>query len=153
MDAATRQNNFGLPWLLLCLALVVHCIDEAFTDFLGYFNATVLTLYGHFSRFPRIDMNFRQLVTLFVLINGGLLALTPFAYRNARFLRPVAYAFACLTLLNGMAHTVFTILGHTVPSVQFEKTAPGFFSAPLLIAGAIHLLLRLRSTSRSAATN
>ena len=149
MEPLAGQNNFGWSWLLLCLALLVHCIDEVSTDFLAYFNATVLTLYGHFSWFPRIDMNSRELITFLVVLNAVALALIPFAFRNARFLRPIAYVFACIALANGLAHIVFTIVGHTVPSVHFNKFAPGFFTAPLLIAAAIHLLLRLRRTSHA----
>jgi hypothetical protein len=45
------QRGFGLAWLLLCVVFALHIWDEAAHDFVGYFNATVLTLYGHFSWF------------------------------------------------------------------------------------------------------
>jgi len=137
------RANFGLAWLLLCLALVAHVVDEALTDFLGYFNATVLTLHGHFPWFPRMDMEFRQWLTALIAANAVLLLLTPLAYRNARFLRPLAYVFAAIMLLNAIGHTLATLLGHTVPSVHFEGPAPGFYSSPLLFAASIYLLLRL----------
>lgn len=145
-DANTKRGNFGLAWLLLCLALVVHCGDEALTDFLGYYNATVLTLYGHFSWFPRMDMDFREWAILSVTINTLLLSLTPFAYRNAPLLRTIAHVFAGILLLQGIAHIAFTVLGHTVPSVTFVSTAPGFYSSPLLVAGSIYLIIRLRQS-------
>lgn len=151
-DMEAKHGNFGLAWWLLCLALVAHCADEALTDFLSYYNATVLTLYGHFWWFPRMDMDFREWATMLVVAIAALLLLTPFAYRNAPFLRPIAYVFAGIMLLNGMAHIAFTILGHTVPSVTFVGTAPGFYSSPLLLAGAIYLLLRLRGAAKDFAS-
>jgi hypothetical protein len=147
-DVTERRANFGLAWQLLCLAFVAHFVDEALTDFLSYYNATVLTLYGHFSWFPRMDMDFRGWITVLIVANAVSLLLTPFAYRNAGFLRPVAYFFAGIMLLNGVGHIFFTVLGHTVPSVSFEGTAPGFYSSPLLLAASIYLLVRLRRSGK-----
>jgi hypothetical protein len=65
------------------------------------------------------------------------LALTPFAYRKARGLRPLAYLFAAIMLLDGTGHTVFTVLGQTVPSVRFPRPAPGFYSSPFLLITSI----------------
>jgi hypothetical protein len=152
----TVQNeakcNFGLAWMLLCLAFGAHIWDEAAHGFLEYYNATVLTLWAHFPRFPKIDMEFRPWVLGVSGVTVVLLLLTPFAYRNARWMRPFAYLFAGIQLLNGLAHVVFTILGHTVPSVVFEGPAPGFYSAPLLLVFSAFLFWRLRqSSSRSIA--
>ena len=146
------KGNFGLAWMLLCLAFGVHIWDEAAHGFLEYYNATVLTLWAHFSWFPKIDMGFRPWVLGVSGVAVVLLLLTPFAYRNVPWMRPLAYLFAGVQLLNGLAHVVFTILGHTVPSVVFEGPAPGFYSAPLLLALAVFLFWRLRqSSSRSIA--
>jgi hypothetical protein len=49
--------------------------------------------------------------------------------------------------LNGMGHTLFSILGHTVPAVTFPRPAPGFYSSPLLFAASVWLMLRLRRTA------
>jgi hypothetical protein len=114
------SGNFGLAWLLLCLAFGLHIWDEAAHDFLRYYNATVLTLYSHFSWFPRIDLDFRP--WLYGLVGGTLLLLllTPFAYRNARWFRAAGYLFAGVQLLNGLNHIVLTIRGRSVPSVAFD---------------------------------
>jgi hypothetical protein len=61
----------------------------------------------------------------------------------------LAYFFAGVMLLNGMGHTVFTVLGRTVASVQFPRPAPGFYSSPFLLITSIYLFMRLR-TSRQA---
>jgi hypothetical protein len=144
--------NFGLAWFLLCLAFGAHIWDEAVHGFLDYYNATILTLWAHFPWFPKIDMEFRPWLTGVSGVAIVLLLLTPFAYRNARWLRPLAYLFAGLQLLNGVAHVVVTILGHTVPSVVFDGPAPGFYSAPLLIAFSLFLFWQLRNGGARSTT-
>jgi hypothetical protein len=147
--AIEPRANFGLAWLLLCFAFVAHVVDEALTDFLSYFNATVLALYGHFPWFPRLDMEFRTWLAALIVANVLLLLLTPLAYRNAEPLRPLAYFFAVIMLVNALGHTVATLRGQTVPSVHFSGPAPGFYSSPLLFAAAIYLLLRLRRSAKT----
>jgi hypothetical protein len=72
--------------------------------------------------------------------------LAPFAFRGARWLRPLAWIFATIMLLNGLGHTLATVLGHTVESVTFSRPAPGFYSSPLLLAASLWMMLRLRAT-------
>jgi len=129
---------------LLCLAFAMHAWDEAAHDFLGYYDSTVLALYGHFSWFPRMDMQFRTWLAALLVANLVLLVLTPWAYRNARRLRPLAYVFAGIQLLNGTGHILAAIRGRTVPSPQFEGPAPGVYTAPLLIVLAANLIWALR---------
>jgi hypothetical protein len=139
-------RSFGTPWLLLCLAFVMHVWDEAAHDFLSYYNSTVLALYGHFSWFPRMDMHVRTWLAALLVANLVLLVLTPWAYRNASWLRPLAYVFAGIQLLNGTGHVLAAIRGRTVPSVQFEGPAPGVYTAPLLVALAAYLFWALRKS-------
>jgi hypothetical protein len=49
-------------------------------------------------------------------------------------------------LLNGLGHTIFTVLGRTVETVHFSRPAPGFYSSPLLLAASVYLLIRLLAT-------
>ena len=139
-------SSFGTPWLLLCLAFAMHVWDEAAHDFLSYYNSTVLALYGHFSWFPRMDLHVRTWLAALLVANLVLLVLTPWAYRNARWLRPLAYVFAGIQLLNGTGHVLAAIRGRTVPSVQFEGPAPGVYTAPLLVALAAYLFWALRKS-------
>jgi hypothetical protein len=141
------KGNLGLAWLLLSVAFGVHIWDEAAHGFLEYYNATMLTLWAHFAWFPKIDMELRPWLLGVSGVAVVLLLLTPFAYRNARWIRPLAYLFAGVQLLNGLAHVVFTILGHTVPSVVFDGPAPGFYSVPLLLVLSVFLFWRLRKSS------
>lgn len=139
-------SNFGLAWLLLCLSLGLHIWDEAAHNFLPYFNAAVLTIWAHFQWLPRMDMEFRPWLIRVTAVTVVLLLLTPFAYRNARWIRPLAYLFAGLQLLNGLGHILETILGHSVPSVAFDGPSPGFYTAPLLVVFSLFLFWSLRKS-------
>jgi hypothetical protein len=151
MDPATTRpsaspGNFGPAWIFLCLAFCAHVADEALTGFLNVYNPTVIAMRARLSWFPMPTFEYRQWLVGLIIANLVLLALTPFAYRNARGLRPLAYFYAGVMLLNGMGHTVFTVLGHTVASVQFPRPAPGFYSSPFLLITSIYLFMRLRAT-------
>jgi hypothetical protein len=148
-QASASPDNFGLAWLLLCFAFCAHVADEALTGFLRVYNPTVMAMRDRLGWFPMPTFAFRDWLLGLIAANIILLALTPWAFRNARVLRPLAYFFAAIMLLNGLGHTVFTVLGRTVASVQFSRPAPGFYSSPFLLATSIYLFLRLRATSSS----
>ncbi len=143
------QGSFGLAWFLLCLAFCAHVADEALTGFLGVYNPTVLAMRSQYQWFPMPTFEYRDWLTMLIVANIVLLLLTPFAFRNAGWLRPLAYFYATVHLLNGMGHTVATIFGQTVSTVHFARPAPGFYSSPLLLAGSIYLFMRLRASRRS----
>src|SRR5437899_13105976 len=145
-QASASPANCGLPWLLLCLAFCAHVADEALTGFLNVYNPTVSAIRGRLSWFPMPTFAYRQWLIGLIIANLILLALTPLAYRNTRALRLLAYFFAGVMLLNGMGHTLFTVLGRTVASVQFPRPAPGFYSSPFLLITSIYLFLRLRAS-------
>jgi hypothetical protein len=69
------------------------------------------------------------------------------AFRGATWLRLVAWIYAAIMLLNGLGHTLFTILGRTVSTVTFARPAPGFYSSPFLLAASVWMIIRLRQTS------
>ncbi len=151
--ASTRAlasiDNFGLAWVLMCLAFCVHVADEALTGFLSVYNPTVIAMRAKLGWFPMPTFEYREWLVGLIVANLVLLALTPFAYRNARGLRPLAYFFAAVMLLNGMGHTIFTVLGQTVPSVRFLRPAPGFYSSSFLLITSIYLFMRLRATRKA----
>lgn len=142
-------RNFGIAWLLLCLAFCTHVADEALTGFLPVYNATVLAMRSQYKWFPMPTFEFREWLTGLIVANIVLLLLTPFAFRNAWWLRPLAYFLAGVHLLNGTGHTLATTFGQTVSTIHFARPAPGFYSSPLLFAGSIYLLIRLRASRRS----
>jgi hypothetical protein len=143
---SASPDNFGLAWFLLCLAFCAHVADEALTGFLDIYNPTVIAMRARLCWFPMPTFAYHEWLIGLIIANVILLALTPWAYRNARALRPLAYFFAGLMLLNGMGHTFFTVLGRTVHSVQFPRPAPGFYSSPFLLVTSVYLFLRLRAT-------
>jgi hypothetical protein len=138
-----------MAWFLLCLAFCVHVADEALTGFLAIYNPTVLAVRAQYPWFPMPTFEFRAWLTGLILANVVLLLLTPFAFRNAKWLRPLAYFFAGMMLLNGVGHTLATIFGQTVSTIHFPRPAPGFYSSPLLFAGSIYLLISLRRSRQN----
>src|SRR5436309_16044798 len=88
------QGNFGMAWVLLCLAFCAHVADEALTGFLPVYNATVLAMRSEDAWFPMPTFEYRQWLIGLIVANVVFLLLTPFAFRNARWLRPLAYLFA-----------------------------------------------------------
>ncbi len=143
------RSNFGLAWFLLCLAFCAHVADEALTGFLPVYNTTVLAMRSQYKWYPMPTFEYRDWLTALIVANIVLLLLTPFAFRNAWWLRPLAYFYATVHLLNGIGHTMATIFGRTASSIRFARPAPGFYSSPLLLAGSIYLFIRLRASRRS----
>ena len=147
---SARPPQFGYAWLALCLSFVAHVVDEATTGFLPVYNATVFEMRSRYAWFPMPTFEFRGWLAGLIVANLVLLLITPFAFRNAEWLRPIAYFFAGVMLLNGLGHTIFTIFGQTVAAVTFPRPAPGFYSSPFLLASSVWLLAALRSSRRSA---
>ena len=90
---------------------------------------------------------FREWLTGLILGIAVLAALSPFAFRNVRWIRPIFYCCAVVAgVLNALGHTIATILGHTVSTVRFQRPAPGFYSSPLLLIVSIYALAQLART-------
>jgi hypothetical protein len=144
---ALSAPGFGSAWLALCVAFALHIVDEASTGFLGVYNPTVIILHERWSWFPMPTFEFRQWLVALIVVCGLLFCLTPVAARGMRGLRPLAWVYAVIMFLNGLGHTLFSILGHTVSSVTFPRPAPGFYSSPFLFAASLWLMYRLRRTA------
>src|SRR5260370_37865382 len=125
------QQNFGLAWFLLCLAFCAHVADEALTGFLPIYNATVLAMRSQYKWVPMPTFEFREWLTGLIVANVVLFLLTPFAFRNAWWARPLTYVYSGVHLLNAIGHTVATIFGQTVSTIPFARPAPGFYSSLL----------------------
>ena len=91
---------------------------------------------------------FREWLVGLIVACAVLFCLTPLAARGMRGLRPLAWLYALIMFLNGLGHTLFSILGHTVASVTFPRPAPGFYSSPFLFVASLWLMFRLRRTGR-----
>ena len=145
-----NRSGFGLPWLALTFAFALHVLDEASTGFLSIYNPTVLALRARWGWFPMPTFQFREWLMGLIIGVMTCFALTPFAARGARWLRPLAWVYALIMSFNGMGHTWTTIVGHTVAGITFPRPAPGFYSSPFLFIGSLWLMRELRKTRPSA---
>lgn len=148
MHPGYRPGSFGAPWLALCAAFALHIVDESVTGFLAVYNPTVASLRQRWAWFPMPQFEFREWLTGLVAGCAVLICLAPLAFRGARWLRPLAWIFAAIMLLNSLGHTLATVLGRTVESVTFSRPAPGLYSSPLLLVASLWMMLRLRATAQ-----
>jgi hypothetical protein len=146
--ASLSASGFGSPWFALCVAFGLHILDEAITGFLAVYNPTVTILRERWEWFPMPTYDFRGWLTGLIVACTLLLCLTPVAARGMRGLWPLAWIFAIVMFLNGVGHTLFSILGRIVSPVTFPRPAPGFYSSPLLFAASLWLMIKLRRTAR-----
>lgn len=142
------NTGFGWPWFALTVAFALHVIDEASTGFLGIYNPTVTSLRARWAWFPMPTFQFREWLVGLLVAVAICFALTPLAARNVGWLRPLAWFYALIMLLNSLGHTLVTILGHTVAMVTVPRPAPGFYSSPLLFIGSLWMISRLLKTCR-----
>jgi hypothetical protein len=145
---AARPRDFGVAWVALCVCFILHVIDEAVTDFLSVYNPTVLVLRTQMQWLPLPTFSFAPWLAGLVLVNIVLLLLAPYAFRGAGWMRPLAYGFAGIMILNVFGHVLGTIAGQTVASVRFPRPMSGFYSSPFLLIAAIYLLSRLQRPAR-----
>lgn len=125
-------GGWGMAWMALCVAFALHVVDEALTNFLSFYNPMVQSLRERLGWFPMPTFTFERWLGGLIVAIAILFALSPFAFRGARWLRPLGYVFAVVMLANGLAHT----LG----SINFQRLLPGVSSAPLLLAASVYLL-------------
>lgn len=140
-------SGFGRPWFALTVAFALHVTDEALTGFLTIYNPTVTALRTRWGWFPMPNFEFREWLIGLIIGVAVCFALTPFAARGARWMRPLGWFAAIIQFFNAVGHTVATILGHTIANVSFTRPAPGFYSSPLLFIGSVWLMIRLWQTS------
>jgi hypothetical protein len=123
----------GVAWVSLSLALALHVLDEAIHGFLSYYNPAALAIRDRLSvvRLPTFSFE----VWLIGLIVGVilLLALSPLAFRRARWMRPFALALSVIMVFNAGTHFSWSLVRGEV--------VPGTYSSPVLLAAALLLLV------------
>jgi hypothetical protein len=147
-----RSTKLGVAWVALSQAFVLHIVDEASTGFLSVYNPTVLALRARFPWFPMPVFEYKEWLAGLIVANVVVLGLSPFVFQGKRWMRPLTYLFAGIMFLNGVGHTLGTILGHSVESVRFPRPMPGFYSSPALLAASVYLFVQLRATAHAAGT-
>ena len=122
------------------MALALHVTDEALTNFLSVYNPTVMAIRRRVTFLPLPTFTFRIWLTGLVLGIFLLLALSPFAFRGARWIMFAAYAFGFFMIANGLQH----IAG----SIYMGRLMPGVYTSPLLLVCSIYLLVSVRYRMR-----
>jgi hypothetical protein len=141
MEDRQLHRSWGIAWLGLAFALAVHVIDEATNDFLAVWNPAVEAVRGHIPWAPLPTFTFPVWIGGLTAAIVLLLVVSPWAIRGRAWMRPASYALAILMMANA--------LGHLAASVAGARWMPGVYSSPLLLAAAVHLLLRTRAAAPS----
>jgi len=126
---------YGWAWVALCLALAIHVVDEALTDFLSVYNSTAKALRQRWRFLPLPTFSFKVWLRGLMLAVIFLFALSPFAFGGAKWLTPLAYFFAVFMIVNG--------LQHIAASVYMRRLMPGVYSAPLLLICGTYLFVHI----------
>lgn len=128
------SNHDVLAWVLFVSALALHVFDEAMTDFLPFYNQTVLSLKERFGFFPAPTFTFQNWLTgLITLIVIGYLATIKVA-QGGRVIRVVTVALGFLMIANA--------LGHLLGSLYYGRMLPGLLSSPILLAASVWVIIR-----------
>jgi uncharacterized protein with HXXEE motif len=118
-------------WLLLVGALALHIIDEALTDFLGFYNPLVLRIQMQIPWFPMPTFTFRVWLAGLAVLVVVLAFCAPAVGRGAVATGLASWALSVVMFMNGF--------GHLAGSLYFQKWLPGTTSAPLLLAASVVL--------------
>jgi hypothetical protein len=153
-DATTAERSavrrLGVAWVMLWIALAAHVFDEAMTGFLAVYNPTVLALRERLGFWPMPTFEFREWLAGLSVGIVTRATLSPFAFRNARWLRPLFYFCAIVVgVLNALGHMATTIFGHPLSGIGMPRPSPGFYSSPMLLAAAVYALGQLRRTRQT----
>ena len=124
---------FGRAWVALAAALALHVTDEALTDFLSVYNPAVRAIRERVPWLPLPTFSFAVWLGGLAAGVALLFALSPRAFRGARWLAIIAIPFSVMMVANG--------LGHLGSSIYFGRWMPGVYSSPVLIAASLAVLV------------
>ncbi len=139
-EARMRMREWGWSWLALTAALAIHVADEAVHDFLSVYNPNAAAIRTRLPWLPIPTFTFRSWLIALGIAVVILAALSTFAFRARLGFRFFAYFYAAVMILNG--------LGHSVGSIVLHRLMPGVLSLPLLIVCAAVLLYTTRRVAR-----
>jgi len=129
----TTASLFGIAWIALAVALALHVLDEALTDFLAVYNPAVLKIRSRFRWIWLPVFSFKIWIAGLAAGVALLFALSPLAFRGVRWIIIAALPLSVIMLGNG--------LGHIGGSIYFRRLMPGVYSSPLLIVASIFVLI------------
>jgi hypothetical protein len=125
-------NKFGKAWFTLSLFLLLHIIDEAINGFLPVYNENILRIRAS-TGIPFPTFTFPFWFTGLICLDVWLLFLSRYALQGKPLIIFLAYPFAFIMLLNGLAHLA--------GSLYLQQLVPGTLTAPFLIYGSVKLFL------------
>lgn len=129
--AGAGYRRWGLAWLGVVLALVLHVLDEATHDFLSFYNPAVLSVRAKLPWFPLPTFEFTGWIVFLAVTILILVALAPWAFRGASWMRPLSWALAILIGTNGLLHFA--------AALTLRAMVPGVLSAPVMLLAAFCL--------------
>jgi len=133
MKKLTPTLRFGIAWMALVFALAIHVVDELVSGFLPFYNSLVTSMRATYEWFPMPTFSLPVWLNGLGIVLVALLLSSPLVFEGKRFMRPVAFVFGALMLLNG--------IGHIIASLYYARAIPGVYSSPLLLVAALFLLL------------
>jgi hypothetical protein len=147
MNPTPAGRCFGYAWLAFASALALHVTDEATHDFLSVYNPNAIAIRARFPFLPVPTFTFATWLALLVAAITLLFALSPLAFRGARWLRLAAVP---VSVLFGIANASL----HLLSSLYYQRLMPGVLSSPvLLLAAAFLLLAALKKAAIAAPTS
>ena len=133
-EVKTGGVRHARAWFFLVAALAIHVVDEALTDFLGFYNPLVLSIRSRVPWFPMPTFTFGIWLAGLAFLVAVLTILGSPVRRGLPGTALASWVLAIIMLLNG--------LGHLGGSIYFWRWLPGTTSAPLLIVASILLIHR-----------
>ena len=106
METSFVGNRNATVWPFMVIAVGIHVIDEALTDFLGFYNPLVSDLRTRFRFFPMPTFTFPVWIAGLTLAVSIGLALTSVVRRGGRVIRVVCGVLALLMIANACGHHV-----------------------------------------------
>jgi hypothetical protein len=129
----SQTDQWRTAWLSLAGALALHVADEALTGFLPMYNGLVARACSVVPWIPLPTFTFPLWLGGLIAAVLLMVALTPVVSRGARWIRVASLILAVVMVGNA--------LGHIGLSLHWGRPAPGVYSAPVLLAAALGLLV------------
>jgi hypothetical protein len=134
-----RVRRHWLAWMGLCVALAIHVIDEALTNFLALYNPAVLALRERYS-LPLPTFTFEVWLSLLIFAVVVLVGVSYFVWKGRWAMRPISHVFAWVMLLNGLLHIALSLYTWQLMS--------GVYTSPLLLVASVVLIIYTRAHNR-----
>jgi hypothetical protein len=128
-----RVAQWRMAWAGQAFAIAIHVVDEAWNDFLAFYNPAVSGLRADYPWAPLPMFTFDQWIVGLILGVLILIGLTPFVSPGRPWIRLLSYALALLMIVNALSHTLI--------SIWLDEPIPGAFSSPVLLVTAVCLLV------------